>query len=80
MMAYMQARVHNAGGFSETFQVTNGVKQGCVMAPTLFTMMFSAMFMDAFQDRDTGFQKITLGEENHHHCNPTLRQPMLKAF
>ena len=28
---------------------------GCVLAPTLFSMMFSAMLMDAFQDSDTGF-------------------------
>ena len=26
------------------------------MAPTLFTMMFSVIIMDAFQDSDTGFQ------------------------
>ena len=51
----MQARVQNDGKFSEPFEVTNGVKQGCVMAPTLFSMMFSAMLMDAFQDSDTGF-------------------------
>ena len=25
------------------------------MAPTLFSMVFSAMFMGAFQDSDTGF-------------------------
>ena len=25
------------------------------MAPTLFSMMFSAMLMDTFQDSDTGF-------------------------
>ena len=37
------------------FPVTNGVKQGCVMAPTLFSMMFSAMLTDAFQDVDAGF-------------------------
>ena len=37
------------------FEVKNGVKQGCVMAPTLFIMMISAMLMDAFQDSDTGF-------------------------
>ena len=49
----MQARVQNE--FSEPVEVTNGVKQGCVMAPTLFSMMFSAMLMDAFQDSDTGF-------------------------
>ena len=51
----MQARVLNDGEFSELFEVTNGVKQGCVMAPTLFSRMFSAMLMDAFQDSDTGF-------------------------
>ena len=51
----MQARVQNDGEFSEPFEVTDGVKQGCVMAPTLFSMMFSAMLMDAFQDSDTGF-------------------------
>ena len=51
----IQARVQNDGEFSEPFEVTNGVKQGCVMAPTLFSIMFSAMHMDAFQDSDTGF-------------------------
>ena len=32
--------------------MTNGVKQGCVLASTLFSMMFSAMLTDAFQDGD----------------------------
>ena len=44
----MQARIQNDGEYSEPFPVTNGVKQGCVMAPTLFSMMFSAMLTDAF--------------------------------
>ena len=51
----MQAHVQNDGGYSEPFPVTNGVKQGCVMAPTLFSMMFIAMLTDAFQDVDAGF-------------------------
>ena len=51
----MQARVQNDGEFSEPFEVTNGVKQGCFMAPTLLSMMFSAMLIDAFQDSGTGF-------------------------
>ena len=50
----MQARVQSDGEFSEPFEATNGVKQGCVMAPTLFSIMFSAMLMDVFQDSDTG--------------------------
>ena len=36
----MQARVQNDGEFSEPFEAMNGVKQGCVMAPTLFSMVF----------------------------------------
>ena len=34
--------------------MTNGVKQGCVLASTLFSMMFSVMLTDAFQDGDNG--------------------------
>ena len=51
----MQAGVQSDGEFSEPFEVTNGVKQGCVMAPTPFSMMLSVMLMDVFQDSDTGF-------------------------
>ena len=51
----LQSRVQNDREYSEPFPVTNGVKQGCVMAPTLFSMMFSAMLTDAFQDVDVGF-------------------------
>ena len=32
----MLARFQNDGGFSDPFPVTNGVKQGCVLASTLF--------------------------------------------
>ena len=51
----MQTRVQNDGEYSEPFPVTNGVKQGCVMATALFSMMLSAMLTDAFQDVDAGF-------------------------
>ena len=51
----MQARIQNDGEYSEPFPVTNGVKQGCVMAPILFSMMFSAVLTEAFQDVDAGF-------------------------
>ena len=50
----MIARVQNDGEFSDPFPVTNGVKQGCVPASTLFSMMFSAMLKDAFKDGDNG--------------------------
>ena len=50
----MLARVQNDDQFSDPFPVTNGIKQGCVQAPTLFSMMFAAMFTAAFQDGDNG--------------------------
>ena len=37
----MMAKVLDNGEESEPFPVTNGVKQGCDLAPTLFSMMFS---------------------------------------
>ena len=52
----MMARVLDDGECSEAFPVTNGVKQGCVLAPTLFSMMFSAMLMDAFRDSSQGIE------------------------
>ena len=48
------ARVQNDGEFSDPFPVTNGVKQGCVLDSTLFSMMFTAMLTDAFQDGNNG--------------------------
>ncbi|XP_059845805.1 uncharacterized protein LOC132405118 [Hypanus sabinus] len=42
----MMARGLDGRESSEAFPVTNGVKQGCVLTPTLFT----AMLNDAFQD------------------------------
>ncbi|BHF68239.1 hypothetical protein SprV_0301127200 [Sparganum proliferum] len=46
----MMARVTDNGAVSEAFAVTNGVKQGCVLASTLFSLMLSAMLMDTFRD------------------------------
>ena len=50
----MVARVQDQGQTSEPFSVTNGTKQGCVMAPLLFTLVFSAMLNDAFHYNDLG--------------------------
>ena len=50
----MVARVQDDGNLSEPFLVSNEVKQGCVLAPTLFSLMFSVMLTDAFADTDIG--------------------------
>nr|VZI27907.1 unnamed protein product [Spirometra erinaceieuropaei] len=52
----MMARVTDNGAVSEAFAVTNGVKQGCVLAPTLFSLMFSAMLVDAYRDERPGIR------------------------
>ena len=51
----MQVHIQNDGKYYEPFLVTNGIKKGCVIAPTLFSMMFSAMTTDTFNDCDASF-------------------------
>lgn len=46
----MMARVRHDNGFTEQFNVTSGVKQGCVMAPTLFVIYFAAVMKDALRN------------------------------
>lgn len=50
----MLARVQDNGETSAPFSLSNGVKQGCVPAPTLFSLMFPAMLTDAFRNSDAG--------------------------
>ena len=52
----MMATVQDQNASSASFPVTNGVKQGCVLAPTLFSIMFSAMLQDAFADDSNGIK------------------------
>ncbi len=50
----MMVKVLDDGDESEAFPVTSGVKQGCDLAPTLFSMVISAMLTDAFHDCQDG--------------------------
>ena len=50
----MMVNIRNGGEVSDTFAITNGVKQGCVLAPTLFSIFLSAMLEDAFRDMGDG--------------------------
>ena len=45
----MMVRGLDDGNASDPFPVTNGIKQGCDFAPTLFSLMFSAMLTDSFR-------------------------------
>ncbi|BHF66197.1 hypothetical protein SprV_0200921300 [Sparganum proliferum] len=61
----MMARVTDNGAVSEAFAVTNGVKQGCMLAPTLFNLMFSAMLMDAYRDERSPGIRIAYRTDGH---------------
>nr|VZH91290.1 unnamed protein product [Spirometra erinaceieuropaei] len=54
----MMARVTDNRAASEAFAVTKGVKQGCVLARNLFSLMFSAMLMDAYHDERPGIRIV----------------------
>ena len=47
-------QVKNNGEFSDSFPIENGVKQGCVLAPTLFAVFFSMMLREAKEDLHAG--------------------------
>ncbi|VDL98895.1 unnamed protein product [Schistocephalus solidus] len=52
----MTAHVTDNGAVSEAFAVTNGMKQGYVLAPTLFSLVFSVMQMEAYRDEQPGIR------------------------
>ncbi|VDM06124.1 unnamed protein product [Schistocephalus solidus] len=60
----MMARDTDNGTVSEAFAVTNGVKQGCVLALTLFSLMSSVLLMDVFHDEQPGIC-IAYGTDGH---------------
>nr|VZI27981.1 unnamed protein product [Spirometra erinaceieuropaei] len=60
----MMSRVKDNRAASEEFAVTNGVKHGCVLAPTLFSLMFTAMLMNAYRDERPGI-RIAYSTDGH---------------
>ena len=50
----MKAKIVQGKETSKEFEVTNGVKQGCVLAPTLFSIYLAAMLHVAFKDVHEG--------------------------
>jgi len=50
----MRAAVIENGEMSLDFDVINGTKQGCVLAPLLFTIFFAMMLRVAFKDCEAG--------------------------
>ncbi|VDL99867.1 unnamed protein product [Schistocephalus solidus] len=53
----MMARITDHGAVSDAFAVTNGLKQGCALAPT-FCLIFFTMLMDTYRDERPGIYRI----------------------
>ena len=50
----MQATIQYEGSLSEPFEIKSGVKQGCVIAPNLFGILFSLLLRHAFGSETEG--------------------------
>ena len=55
----MQGIVQYDGDYSEPFDIHSGVKQGCVLAPTLFGIFFALMLKHAFGSATEGIHLRT---------------------
>ena len=60
----MRSTVCYNGATSEAFPVSSGVKQGCVLAPTLFGIFFSMLLQHAFNDCSEGVYIHTRADGN----------------
>ena len=59
-----KATVHFEGSLSDPFTIRSGVKQGCVLAPTLFGIFFSMLLKHAFGCSTEGFYLHTISDGN----------------
>nr|VZI52222.1 unnamed protein product [Spirometra erinaceieuropaei] len=61
------ARAMDNGPISKAFAVTNGVKQGCFLFPTLFSFTFSAILMDTHR-KEWPEIRIAYRTDGHLNC------------
>ena len=64
-----RAIIQYDGSVSDSFENKNGVKQGCVLAPTLFGIFFSMRLKHAFNSSTTGIKLYT--RTDGHLFNPS---------
>ena len=60
----MNGTVQFDGSSSDPFPIKNGVKQGCVLAPTLFGVFFSLLLCYAFRESEDGIFLHTRSDGN----------------
>lgn len=50
----MTSQVFSSGDITEPFEISNGVKQGCVLAPVLFNIFFTCMLSHVVKGLEKG--------------------------
>ncbi|CAI9734599.1 Hypothetical predicted protein [Octopus vulgaris] len=73
----MKAAVMSGGEPSASFDVTNGKKQSCVMAPVLFALYFSVMLKKRIDNQE--YQVLVLKNEQGEVKLEALQLPSRKA-
>ena len=58
----MKATIQYEGSMSEPFNIKSGVKQGCVLSPTLFGILFSLLLKHAFGTSTEGVYMHTISD------------------
>ncbi|PFX13050.1 hypothetical protein AWC38_SpisGene22909 [Stylophora pistillata] len=58
------AAIQYEGSMSDAFDIKSGVKQGCVLAPTLFSIFFSLLLKHAFGKSTEGVYMHTRSDGN----------------
>ena len=64
----LKAKVFAEGALSDPFEVTTGVRQGCCLAPILFSLFFAIVIKDWKQHIMTRVKLRTRLDGNLHRC------------
>nr|VZI06231.1 unnamed protein product [Spirometra erinaceieuropaei] len=75
----MMARVTSIGTISEAFVVTNEVKQDCFLVTNPFSLMFTAMLIDAYPDERPEMRMAYRTDEHFLNCKRTQAPTQLSA-
>ena len=75
-----RATIQYDGSISDSFEIKSGVKQGCVLAPTLFGIFFSMLLKRAFGSSSLGIKLHTRTDGNLFNLARLRSKRKLKTF
>ena len=77
----MTGQVLSNGNRTGAFVISNGVKQGCVQGPVLFSVFFTCMLSHAVQDLQKGvYIRYRLDDSLFDLCRLTVKTKNLQAL